>query len=164
MQPMAEQSIILGKRCRQRPASRFQRLWAKAATLSADNTQLEAGLDALVRRIDIEVISAELALGKTIRQMVDRQLDFAEKKSLTQWQRRELSLWIDDNVGSLHAMRLIDDTLSDRLARREAVSLGIELDEDSELSAAEQIEKYFEIDAARSAERRFRRHVWRLLT
>ena len=78
-----------------------------------------------------------------------------KKKSLTQWQRQELSHWIDELLRQLTAMGLVDDSLADRLALRRARVMGIELVQDNELSPADQLERHFEEDARRFRERSF---------
>lgn len=133
--------------------SRFQRLWAEAETLATENIELEQQLDVLVRRIESEVFEAEIQLGEVIRQVVHRQLDFAQKKSLLKWHRAELTQWIDDNLAELVAMGLLDEPLQNKLAALRAAEMEIKIDPDSELSASEQLEQYFEEDARRFRER-----------
>lgn len=145
---MNMQSIAPQKQSKKRTQSRFQRLWAEAEGLAKENLKLEKELDVLVQRIDSEVFKAERELGETIREVVYRQLDFAQKKSLLKWQRAELSEWIDDNLSELVAMGLLDEPLQNKLAELRATELGIELDQNSELSPVEQLEKHFEDESA----------------
>ncbi len=145
---MSTQSITPRKNDTTKPESRFQRLWAEASNLAQENLNLETELDALVQRVDKEVLQLELEMGKTIQQVVHRQLDFAQKKSLLKWQRAELDEWIDDNLAELSAMGLIDEALQNKLAALKAAELGIQIDPDSEMSAVDQLEKHLEEDAA----------------
>ncbi len=145
---MSTQSIARRKRGNQKTESRFQQLWAEASSLAKENLELEAELDALVRRVDTEIVQVERQLGEAIQQVVHRQLDFAQRKSLLKWQRAELDQWIDENLQELSAMGLIDDALHNKLAALQAAKMGVDIDPDSDLSAAEQLEKHLEEDAA----------------
>ncbi|NND93133.1 MAG: hypothetical protein HKN42_19915 [Granulosicoccus sp.] len=140
---MMQKSISRGRPDERKRKTRFQRLWEESETLSGENAALEIALDALALRIGSEVLPAQQDMGNAIRQVVDRQLDLNERKTLLQWQRKELRQWTDAHVSDLLAMGLLDDRLRDRLALREAVALGIELDPQSKLSAADQLERHF---------------------
>ena len=143
---MTAKEISPTKRGKQKEASRFQQLWAEAEALAKDNAELEKQLDALVTRIDSEVFSAEREMGETVRQMVYRQLEFANRKSLAKWQRAELNEWISENLSELTMLGLLDETLKNAVAELQAFQLGIDLDPSSDLSASEQIDQYYGID------------------
>lgn len=136
---MNNQAIAPGRRASKKAQSRFQRLWEEAESIAKDNLELDKTLDSLVQRVGDEVLQAERALGETVRQVVHRQLDFAEKKSLLKWQRTELSEWIDEHLAQLMDMGQLDEALQNRLAQRHAQELGIELDETSDVSAVDQL-------------------------
>ena len=144
MNTMPTTQITSNKRGKQKPLSRFQRLWAEAETLARDNAELERGLDAVVKRINEDIFTAERQLGETIRLFVYRQVDFAHKKSLLKWQRQELNDWIDENLSELVAMGLLDEPLQEKLAVLRAEQMGIDLDPDSERSTTEQLDDYFD--------------------
>ncbi len=143
---MSSQQIALGRNRSRPQQSRFQRLWSEAESLAAENAALEKNLDALVKRVDREVLSAERTMGETIREFVYQQIRFAGKKSLLKWQRAELNDWIDENLSELMVMGLLDEPLQNELARLRAFELGIEIDPDSDLSPAEQLDRYFGVD------------------
>lgn len=143
---MTTKEIAAGKRNKQKTASRFQRLWAEAEALAKDNIELESQLNVLVSRIDKDIFSAEREMGETIRLMVYRQIEFANRKSLLKWQRAELNAWISDNLSELTMFGLIDEKLQNAVARLRAFQMGIELDLDSDLSAQEQLDQYLGID------------------
>ena len=71
---------MLPPKSRRRRKTQFQSLWEKAEALAAENLKLESELDALISHIDETVVPVELELGRRIRQVVDKQLDFDEKK------------------------------------------------------------------------------------
>jgi hypothetical protein len=143
---MTTKAIAPGKQGKQKTASRFQRLWAEAEALAKDNIELESELNALVSRIDKEVFSAEREMGETVRLMVYRQIEFANRKSLLKWQRAELNEWISDNLSELTMFGLVDEPLQNAVAELRAFQLGIALDPDSDLSAQEQVDQYLGID------------------
>lgn len=139
-------SPTLSKRAPGQPKSqsRFHRLWAEAEELALENETLHTELEALVRRVGIEVGGAERELGKTVRQAVHRQLDFSEKKSLLKWQRAELSEWVDELLEQLMSMGELDEELQNRLAVMRAREMGVALDENSKSTAAEQLREHME--------------------
>jgi len=145
---MKNHDLVTKEQPAKKKQSRFQQLWSEATTLASDNDKLQADLDALVKRIDSEVFKAERQLGHTIVQVVHRQLDFTERKSLLKWQRATLDEWIDDHLNELQTMGLLDEAMQNRLATIRAAQMGIEIDPDSELSAVEQLHKLLEDDAA----------------
>ena len=144
---MNARTIAPRKTGRKKTESRFQRLWAEAEALEKDNLELEAQLDTIVKRIDSEVFVAERKLGEVLYEAVNRQLDFAQKKSLLKWQRSELSEWIDENLSELVAMGMVDQTLRDKLATLRASELGADIDQDSPLSPAEQLDQFLKDEA-----------------
>jgi len=129
--------------------TRFQILYSKVDALSKENEQLDADLNQVVQRVQRETCEVELDLGKTIRKVLDRQLDFALKKTLLQWQRAELDDWIDAHFMHLQAMGMLDDALYDKIALVRAFQLGITLDSDSELSPSEQLDNHFAEEASK---------------
>lgn len=143
---MATTEIARGKTGKQRPKSRFQQLWAEAEKLAKDNAELEQQLCALVSRIDREIFSAEREMGETVRQMVYRQIEFAGRKSLLKWQRAVLNEWISENLSELTQFGLVDESLQNAVAKLRAFQMGIDLDPDSDLSAQEQLDQYFDMD------------------
>jgi len=143
---MSTQQIVpgkIGKKDSYKSQSRFQRLWSEAEAVASDNVKLEKELDDLVRRIGSEILAAELKMGETIRDVVYRQIDFASKKSLLKWQRSELSDWMEQNLSELMMMGLLDEPLQNKMAILRASQMGFEIDPDSELSPAEQLDQYF---------------------
>lgn len=139
---MTTKQITTGMQGRKKAASRFQRLWSEAQTLAKDNLELKTQLDSLVRRVDRDVLSAELEMGETVRLMVYRQIEFANRKSLLKWQRTELNEWISDNLSELTMLGLVDEQLQNALAELRAFQLGINLDPTSNLSAQQQVDQF----------------------
>ena len=136
---MNDQVIAPSRRAGKKKQSRFQRLWAEAETVAKDNLELGKALDSLVQRVGDEVVQAERALGETVAQVVHRQLDFAEKKSLLKWQRAELSEWIEEHLTQLMETGQLDEALQNRLAKKQAREMGITLDESSDVSPIDQL-------------------------
>jgi hypothetical protein len=137
---MSEIPVISARRGKKKRKTRFQRLWADAEAIRKDNRQLACDLDMLVSRVEAEILPVELDACKIIRKVVDRQLDFSEKKSMTKWQRRELDEWIEEHINDLMTMGLMDKALQDRLAEKFARENDIDLD-DELLSPSDQLKR-----------------------
>lgn len=151
---MSKTSVISNSKRERKVQSRFQRLWAKADAMARENVQLEKELDALVKRMELEVFPAERDLGQFIQKLAHRQLDFAQKKSLLKWQRAELEDWIHVTLAELSALGMVDDAIHDKLAIVRAAALGIDIDTQSDLSPADQLDNYFE-----SADAEYREYI-----
>ncbi len=146
---MSTQQIVpgkAGKKNTQKPQSRFQSLWSEAEALASENAKLEKELDDLVRRVSSDIMTAERNMGETIRDVVYRQIDFAGKKSLLKWQRFELNDWMEQNLSELMVMGLLDETLQNKIALLRASQMDIDIDPDSDLSPAEQLDRYFGVE------------------
>ena len=124
--------------------SKFQQLWEKAERLKKSNQKLDVELNSLLRRVEGEVMPQELAMGALIKTMLEKQLAFAEKRSLTRWQRAELDDWIHENLEEIDCMGLVDEDLRNAMANKHAREHDIDLDDNSDLSPAEQLDQYYE--------------------
>ena len=124
--------------------SKFQQLWEKAERLKKSNRKLDVELNSLLRRVEGEVMPQELAMGALIKTMLEKQLAFAEKRSLTRWQRAELDDWIHENLEEIDCMGLVDEDLRNAMANKHAREHDIDLDDNSDLSPAEQLDQYYE--------------------
>ncbi len=124
--------------------SKFQQLWEKAERLKKSNQKLDVELNSLLRRVESEVMPKELAMGALIKTMVEKQLAFAEKKSLNRWQRGELDDWIHENLEEIDCMGLVDDDLRNAMASKHAREHDIDIDDNSDLSPAEQLDQYYD--------------------
>ncbi|ASJ70944.1 J domain-containing protein [Granulosicoccus antarcticus] len=140
--------ITSGKREHGENTTRFRQLWEQAERFSAQTAVLESELDRLAARIEAHILPLEREVGALIRQVLVRQLDFSNRKTLRNWQRVELERRISTLVCDLVQMGLLDAALHERLSVRLAASLGIALDEQSGLSAAEQIDRYLNHEMA----------------
>ena len=118
--------------------NRFQKLWEEAEDIKNRNQHLEAALDKLVLQVRNDVGPVERELGLSVRKQVDKLIVFAGRKSLSQWQHHTLDGWINESTHLLHQMGLVDNDLNNSLAKLQAKMCGIEIDNDSDLSAAEQ--------------------------
>ena len=121
---------------------RLNRLWKKAQRLQDENAQLSAELDALVDRVRRELAPLQAEQGAAARDLILHLLPFLRRKSLANWQRDEIRDWVAEQLELVVAAGLTDARLADALARDRALQLGIEIDEDSSQSAAEQVEAF----------------------
>lgn len=83
-------------------------------------------------------------MGAVIKTMLEKQLAFAEKKSLTRWQRYELDSWIHENLEEIDCMGLVDEDLRNAMANKYAREHDIDIDDSSEISPAEQLDHWYE--------------------
>ncbi len=121
-------------------SDRLNKLWRQAERLQNQNARLQGRLDALMQRVRGELAPAQAEEGAAARELILHLLPFLQRKSLSQWQRDEIRDWIDDQLELVLAAGLMDATLEEALARDWALQRGIEIDEDSERSVAEQVE------------------------
>lgn len=115
-------------------------------SVSAETEALNFVLDELVARVESDIVPVERDVGALIRQVLERQLDFSTRKTLRKWQKAELEHRIAALVGDLVSMDLLDPVMHERLALRLAAAKGIQLDTDSALSIAEQLDNFLDHD------------------
>ena len=128
-----------GKKLRSRN-NRFNKLWRRAEKIERDNARLRQRLDALVERVQREMAPAEMERAEAARDLILHLLPFLQRKSLTKWQREEIRDWIEQELSVVMAAGLMDEALMDALARDWALQRGMEIDEESDLSVAEQVD------------------------
>ncbi len=121
-------------------SDRLNKLWRQAQKLQDENARLRERLDKLIERVHRELAPVQAEEAEAARELVLHLLPFLRRKSLTQWQRDEIRDWVQDQLDIVSAAGLMDATLADALARDWALQRGIEIDEDSDQSAAEQME------------------------
>jgi len=119
--------------------NRFQQLWNEAENAREANRLLEESLEALVQRVQSEVSPYEQKLGLALRRQLFKLITFSSRKSLLQWQRAILDDWIAESINTLAHLGLVDNELRDHLAGVQAQSLNIGIDENSDISVADQL-------------------------
>ena len=135
--------LVAGGKKSKKP-SEFQKLWAQAERLKRENTRFRQRLDEIIGRIQTEVRAAESEAALSHIPLLRRLLVLGQRKSLSQWQRRELDGWIQELLHPLMQHDLIDDELKEAIACYDAFRLGIALDHDSPASFSEQVRRYME--------------------
>ncbi len=120
--------------------SQFQKLWSKAERLQQDNERFEQQLEKIIKRIREEIMPAEIQAMRSNTLLLKRLLTLGQRKSLAQWQRAELHLWINELIEPLGETNQLDAELMDEIAYYEAFTRGITLDETSATSPAEQLQ------------------------
>lgn len=119
--------------------SRFQQLWREAEEARESNRLFEESLDALVVQVRNEIGPHEIEFGLALRRQLFKLISFSSRKSLLQWQRGILEEWIAESMSTLTHFGLVDDELLDHLAGVQAQALNIAIDENSEISVADQL-------------------------
>jgi hypothetical protein len=135
--------LAKGKKPRKK-LSEFQKLWAKAEKLENENTRFRARLDKVIERIRTDIQPVEVELAKQGVPLLRRLLTLGQRKSLAQWQRRELDAWIGELIAPLRSASLVDQELLENISRYDAFSLGIELDEDASTPLVDQLRDHLE--------------------
>lgn len=137
-------SLVSKNRKSAKKLTHFQKLWDQAAKLKQENERFRQRLDKLVRRIQDEVLPAECEAAAGHIPLLKRLLTLGRRKSMTRWERQELNDWILELVEPLMSTDQIDQELDDELNRYQAFNFGIELDEESEESFTEQIQRFYQ--------------------
>lgn len=132
-------SVAITQQHNNQTKNRFQTLWDKAEALKHDNLALQTSLDQLVQRVQTDIRPVELDMGRAMRLQIDKLIMFAGRRSLAQWQSYVLDDWIRSSLDVLESLGLVDDALRNNLAKLQAQVFGVEIDPDSDLSAAEQL-------------------------
>lgn len=111
--------------------SAFEKLWARAKKLKAQNVKLSADLEKTIARLRETVLPQELAAITAQKPLVIKLLQMGQRKSLTQWQRQELDEWIRESIEDFHQHNLIDTELLNHLAHYDAFRMGVSLDDEN---------------------------------
>ncbi len=153
--------LTAGKKTRKKP-SEFQKLWKKAENLKQQNARFRQRLDGIIRRMQTDIRAAEEAAARQHIPLLKRLITLGQRKSLTQWQRRELDDWIHEILEPLQHSSHLDAALREDIARYEAFRLGIELDEDDPTPVTAQLQAHIEReDAQIREEQQAQKEDWR---
>lgn len=76
------------------PQERFTREWKRVQTLQAQNLRLQQDVAEFAVGVISKIAPAELEFAQANYQLAQKLLRFAERKSLSGWQREELLQWI----------------------------------------------------------------------
>ncbi|MEH6576244.1 MAG: hypothetical protein V7731_04110 [Amphritea sp.] len=121
---------------------KFQQAWRKVTKLKAENTTLATELDELVQLLEAKISPAEQTISLEYHALVDKKLRFLTMKSLTQWQRFELSDWIEQSFDKIQLLSQADPQRFQQQVKNynEIVAPDDELFEDDFLGDPEQAE------------------------
>lgn len=122
--------------------SRFQKLWNQAEKLRVENQRFRARLDKLIDSIHQDILPEERKAAAEQKPLLKKLLQLGQRKSMTNWERHALSDWITELAQPIISSGQFDKELEDALSRYEAFNLGIDLDETSDQSLAEQLNSY----------------------
>lgn len=84
-----------------RVSGRLARLWAQINQSKRRLERARQQLQALVEQLDGEMAGDRSAVAASLTALTEKLLDHFERRSLAQWQRLELAIWILDNIESL---------------------------------------------------------------
>lgn len=124
--------------------SKFQKYWQRAESLKGQIAERDSALEALAERIRTEVFPLECASFEANKKLLFRLLDLGQRKSWANWQRQELEAWIGENMQLCSIAGLVDEQLTEQLARYDAFRLGVELDENDGRPLSEQLDSMLE--------------------
>jgi len=127
-----------------RTESTFQTLWKRAEQYRQKNAAFRNELDALVQRVQTTVQPIEREAAEADKTLLYNLLKLGQRKSLTQWQRVELSQWIHELTEEMQHYSLIDPHLLDAIASYDAFAIGITLDDDADAPPAEQLSEWLQ--------------------
>jgi len=133
---------------RRKKQSGFQKLWRKAERLKKQNTLFKNKFEALVQRVETTLRPAEKDAASADKPLLHRLLTLGQRKSLAQWQRVELDIWIEELVHEMLAFGLVDQELRDDMARYDAFRMGISLEDDEIAPPSEQLIEIIEREDA----------------
>lgn len=100
------------------PQERFQREWKRVQNLQVQNERLRSQVDAFAGQIIEKIRPAEMAFAEAKYALAEKLLQFAERKSLGQWQREQLLEWIQQVLLSLNAYPFASELDLDALYRK----------------------------------------------
>lgn len=83
------------------PEERFHREWNRVQSLQAHNERLRAEVEAFAEHIIARIKPVEVDFISAKYHLAEKLLQFAERKSLNQWQREELFTWVQQVLLSL---------------------------------------------------------------
>ena len=130
-------------------SSKFQKLWHKAERARARNVRFRKDLESVVQRVQTVVRPAEVDSARADKPLLQKLLTLGQRKSLAQWQRAELDLWIHELVYGMQSYGLVDQALLNDMARYDAFRFGITLEDEDIAPPAEQLVEIFEREQAR---------------
>lgn len=129
--------ITISKQRKQQSA--FQKLWDKAERLKKQNLRFRDDLEALVQRVQITIQPAERDAASADKVLLHKLLNLGQRKSLAQWQRGELGIWIHELIDEMYSYGLVDAALLDDMARYDAFNMGITLEDEEQGAPADQL-------------------------
>jgi len=122
--------IVAGKKSRKKQST-FEKLWARAAKLRAQNARFTADLDAVVARMENTILPREVELARQQIPLLQKLLTLGQRKSMTNWERETLDDWIRELVEITQVHGLFNEELMDDVARYDAFRIGVTLEDDS---------------------------------
>ena len=102
----------------------FSRKWSQVEKKQKRNLNYKNKLIKFHAQFKEEVLPSEMQLCEMIAKETRHLMGFLSRKSFTQWQREELSSWIEDNIDALLEHPFAPDGLADALRQDYMAQLG----------------------------------------
>lgn len=121
----------------------FQTLWSEAIAAKRHNQEFKAVLETLVERLKDDVVPVEVELGSYLHKVLDKQLAFSKRRTLSKRHRVELHRWMDETVRCIKQMGDADEDILERAAIAHVTFNNIPTDPDSDVSIAQQVDHFY---------------------
>ncbi len=92
--------------------ARFDKLWQRIEKQKKQNLKLRTELDALCIVYKEQILPLEIAAKMPVLSLLEKLIDFYSRKSMTKWQRIELTEWINESIEGAYR---IDQQKADQL-------------------------------------------------
>ncbi len=127
--------------------SLFDKLWAKVKKQKQANEKLQLSLDELSVIYQERILPVERQLVLPYSELIEKLLEFFKRKSLSQWQRQELGVWIMENIEMITPLdREKSRELVEQYYQLLANHLDMDMDVDEMHEQMEQANRFDDID------------------
>lgn len=131
--------------------SKFQKLWDKADRLKQRNQRFREDFEDFANQLYGRLVNVSAEMARSMQPLLENLLRLGQRKSLANWQRDELDLWVEELLSTISSAGPVDPDLLDQVAHYDAWRMGLSLD-DPDVPAAKQLLGI--IESAREEQRR----------
>jgi hypothetical protein len=105
------------KTIKQKKESAFSKKWAQVEKKNARNLNFRKKLGAFYDQFQKDILPFEVQLCEMMAEETRHLMCFLSRKSFTQWQREELTIWIESNLDTLSEHPFSPDALSQAIRK-----------------------------------------------